>query len=93
MSELDTELYDLVDWDRFGTHLPTIDQSDIGKIKKQYQDVNIQKQQLYNVWINKCPDPSWDDVVTALEKMKNQNTLADKISKKTGEIVHYIIVV
>ena len=80
--ELDKCLRDLVNWQRFAVHLPQIDQTDIRIIEKNNRDdVVDQKLALYEAWLKVCPDASWDNVIHALESVK-ENTLASKIKGK-----------
>ena len=80
-SELDEELAELGNWQRFATHLPDLTRGDIEQIKQDNRDVQQQKLELYATWLRRCPNASWKNVVLALEKSK-ENTVADAIKKK-----------
>ena len=81
-SELDLELAELVNWQRFATHLPDLTAGDIEQIKlDNNNNVAQQKLGLYRKWLQTCTTASWEYVITALEKAK-ENVLADVIKKK-----------
>ena len=46
-SELDLELAELVNWQRFATHLPNLTRGDIEQIEQDNRDVQRQKLELY----------------------------------------------
>ena len=80
-SELDVELAELVNWQRFATHLSNVTRGDIEQIEQNKRDVQQQKLELYGTWLRRCPNPSWNDIVLALEKAR-ENTLAEAIKTK-----------
>ena len=79
--ELDLELAELVNWQRFATHLPNLTRGDIEQIKQDNRDVQRQKLELYGTWLRRCPNASWNDIVSALEISK-EITLANVIKIK-----------
>ena len=80
-SELDLKLAELVNWQIFATHLPDFTRGDIEQIEQDNHDVQRQKLELYGTWLRRCPNASWNDIVLALEKAR-ENTLADIIKRK-----------
>lgn len=53
----------------------------IEEIKLQYHgDLDMCKNKLYDIWLKQNTNPSWNEVVDALEKIE-ENYLADKIKK------------
>ena len=80
-SELDLELTELVNWQRFATHLPDLTRGDIEQIKQDNRDVQQQKLDLFGTWLRRCPNASWNDIVLALENSK-EITLANVIKMK-----------
>ena len=81
-SELDLELAELVNWQRFATHLPDLTAGDIEQIKlDNNSNVAQQKLGLYRKWLQTSTKASWEYVITALEKAK-ENILADVVKKK-----------
>ena len=85
-SELDLELAELVNWQRFATHLPDLTRGDIEKIEQDNRDVQRQKLELYGTWLRKCPNASWNDIVLALEKSK-EITLTNFIKMKLNVVI------
>ena len=83
-SELDLELAELVNWQRFATHLPDLTAGDIEQIKlDNNSSLAQQKLGLYRKWLQTCTKASWEYVITALEKAK-ENVLADVVKNKFG---------
>ena len=80
-SELDIELAELVNWQRFATHLPDLTRGDIEQIEQDNRDVQRQKLELFGTWLRRCPNASWNDIVLALEKAR-ENTLVDVLNMK-----------
>ena len=80
-SELDLELAELVNWQRFATHLPDLTRGDIEQIEQDKRDIQQQKLELYGTWLRRCPNASWNDIVIALEKSK-ETTRANVIKMK-----------
>ena len=85
-SELDLELAELVNWQRFATHLPDLTRGDIEQIEQDNHDVQRQKLRLYGTWLRRCPNASWNDIVLALENAR-ENTLADIIKIKFNVVI------
>ena len=81
-SELDLELAELVNWQRFATHLPDLTAGDIEQIKlDNNSSVAQQKLGLYRKWLQTSTKASWEYVITALEKA-TENVLADVVKTK-----------
>ena len=80
-SELDLELAELVNWQRFATHLPDLTRGDIEQIEQDNRNVQRQKLELYGTWLRRCPTASWNDIVLALKKTR-ENALAGIIKMK-----------
>ena len=71
-------------WQDFGAFLPEIEGCDIEKIEINHPgDIEGQKRALYNKWLQVYPNASWQDVITALEKAK-QNAIVDEIKQNLG---------
>ena len=85
-SELDLQLAELVNWQRFATHLPNLSRGDIEQIEHDNRDVQRQKLELYGTWLRRCPNASWNDIVLALEKSK-EITLANVIKIKFNVVI------
>ena len=72
----------------FGLFLPEIKLKDIEKIEEDKTGVDNRKMALWSKWSTIYPNGTWEDVVKALKKMK-QNTLAAEIEGKLSkEQVH-----
>ena len=79
---LDTQLHSLIQWERFGLHLPGITETDLQKIQSNNpMNVVRQKLALFGTWLRKYPSASWDDVTLALEKV-DEIYLAEQIKTK-----------
>ena len=82
VQELDQQLKDIVNWERFAIHLPKITQTDIEIIKRDNSNnTSGQKLALFDKWLRSYPNASWDAVVTALEVI-DENTLAESIQNQ-----------
>ena len=81
--DLDEQLNDLVEWERFGLYLPGMTSHGIEKITKQKDSDCLKKLALFKEWLKICPSPAWEDIIMALEKV-GENTLASKIKQKTN---------
>ena len=81
MNELHLELKGLVRWKKFATHLRMMEQSDLDKIKKDNHNSAEQRLAVFGTWLHKCTNASWEDVVSALEKI-NENILAEHLRMK-----------
>ena len=81
MAQLVEWLDSLVDWKIFGLYLPAITDDTISKIKVDEKNVSERKIELYSKWLKICPTATWSNVITALERMK-ENSLAKDIKQK-----------
>ena len=81
MNELHLELKGLVRWKKFATHLRMMEQSDIDKTTKDNCDSAEQRLAVFGTWLHKCTNASWEDVVSALEKI-DENILAEHLRMK-----------
>ena len=82
VQQLDQSLEGLIEWERFALYLPGIKEVNTAVIKKDKKDdVISQKLFLYEKWLKVYPSASWQDVVQALEKAK-ENALANTIESK-----------
>ena len=86
-SELDLELAEFVNWQRFAAHLPDLTRGDIEQIEQDDHDVQRQKLELYETWLRICrPNASWNDIVLSLENTR-ETTLADIIKIKFNVVI------
>lgn len=85
IQELDKTLDKLVDWERFALHLPGMTWEDIKEIKRNDRQNNCQKMALYNHWLDRHPNASWNDVNSALESAK-ENTIAEQIKERLSSL-------
>ena len=82
VQELAVNLKDLVRWKTFAIHLPAIEQTDIDTIESASRDDTVdQKLRLYDMWLRVYPEASWEDVIMALEKAK-ENKIAKSLREK-----------
>ena len=90
VNELDLELKGLVRWQKFATHLPKIEQSDIEEIEQDKQgSTEKQKLALFGTWLRRCVSASWVDVVIALQKIDENRFAADVKEKYNVAVPHY----
>ena len=83
VADLYTLLDYLVDWQGFALHLPGIILDQVRTIEEdKHGDIKGQKIILYQKWLEVCLDASWEDVIKALEKVR-QHTIAEKVRKAT----------
>ena len=75
--ELDEQLSELVDWERFGVHLG-MSKSEVDIIDRDKPDIANKKLTLFDKCLKANPSLSWEDVTEALEKIK-EITLANKV--------------
>ena len=78
----------LIDWQTFGLFLPEINQKDIEKIKKDTTGVDSRKMALWSKWSTVYPNGTWDDVIKALKRMKENMLAAEIEGKLSKEQVH-----
>ena len=78
------ELANVVDWFHLGIYLDVPD-SELMKIRCNYQDVDQRKTQALSVWL-KMKKGSWSDIVRALIGIR-MKTLAIHIATKYGEFM------
>ncbi len=79
VSELDQLLQHLVEWEGFALRLPTITDVDIALINRDNPNNTLkQRIALYTKWLQKCVNPSWEDVIKALESI-DRNDLAQRV--------------
>ena len=80
------ELLDtLVNWQKFGTFLPGIKSEHIQVIECENRRIDQQKAALFSKWLSVCPEASWQDVTSALEKTQ-EHYLATEIYKKLNTL-------
>ena len=76
------ELLDaLVNWEKFGTFLPGIKSEHIQVIERDIRGTDLQKVALFSKWFNVHPEPSWQDVLFALEKSQ-EHSLTSRVYQK-----------
>ena len=79
-SELTSLLSPLTKWQLFGSHLPGISKYNIEAIEIDHKFNDRQKQALYSKWLDVHPAATWDDVMSALRKAK-ENDLVFQIQQ------------
>ena len=87
VQQLAIELRDLVNWQDLAILLPKIGMEHIRTIETNYpQNNNRQKNELYNKWLEVCPNATWSDVIGGLRKVE-QTTLADNIEQRISTFI------
>ena len=79
--DLIQQLSSLVHWENFAINLKGIKHHEIEIIKKENSKVDEQKRALFNKWLSLCPDASWFDVISALDRAQ-EITLAEKVRRR-----------
>ena len=74
--DLDEQLKDLNDWERFGLNLPCMSMNDIERIRieRRHDSIPLKKLSLYEEWLKRCSRPTWENVIEALEKIGEKNS-------------------
>ena len=81
--QLDEALEDLVEWERFAVHLG-IDMTTVEVIKREKRSTALQKLALYSKWLKMRSNPSWQDVIDALNKV-DEHSLARNVERKYSQ--------
>ena len=69
-----------VQWDTLGTYLG-LSQGEIKEIEGNYQNIGRRRIEMFNKWLSKEENPSWEKMIAALEDM-SENKLAGQLRKK-----------
>lgn len=74
-------LASVYNWENLGVKLG-ITMQKLQEIKQQYHDdLEMCKNRLYDMWLRQTTEPSWREIVDALEQIE-ENNLADKIRRR-----------
>ena len=82
MSDMLTELHNVVGWFLLGIHLG-VPLSDLQKIRHQFSESVDQCKTEMLITYSKLKEPSWTGIVEALKK-SGEHALASKIARKYG---------
>ena len=69
-----------VEWDTLGTYL-RLSQGEIKEIEGNYQNIGRRRIEMFNKWLKKEENPSWEKMIAALEDMSEIN-IASQLRKK-----------
>ena len=69
-----------VEWDTLGTYLG-LSQGEIKEIEGNYQNIGRRRIEMFQKWLSKEENPSWEKVIAALEDM-SENNIASQLRKK-----------
>ena len=69
-----------VEWDTLGTYLG-LSQGEIKEIEGNYQNIGRRRIEMFQKWLSKEENPSWEKVIAALEDM-SENYIASQLRKK-----------
>ena len=69
-----------VEWDTLGTYLG-LSQGEIKEIEGNYQNIGRRRIEMFQKWLSKEVNPSWEKVIAALEDM-SENSIASQLRKK-----------
>ena len=81
--ELEELLYSLTKWQNFGIFLPNMTDDIIETIENDYKGTDRQKLALFSEWLRVYPKPSWEDVIDALKKLR-ENRLVIVVQEYLG---------
>ena len=85
-SKLMELLEPLVNWQKFGIHLPEMTSAMIEIIKIDNQSTDHQKMALFSEWLRVDSYATWDKVIVALSKA-NEHYLASKVQASLTTII------
>ena len=73
-------LASVYDWENLGVKMG-IPMQKLQEIRQQYHgNLEMCKNKLYDLWLRQTTEPSWRDIVSALEQIE-ENSLADRIRR------------
>ena len=87
--ELAELLCSLTKWQNFGMFLPNMTDDIIETIENDYKRTDRQKLALFSEWLKVYPNASWEDVIDALKKLRD-NRLVILVQKYLGVSQKYI---
>ena len=81
------ETADVTDWYMLGLYMK-LPSKDLSLIEKQFssQQPKRCKAELFNVWIKRTPNASWELIAASLEKL-GETVLAEKVRKLPGQSI------
>ena len=80
ISNLSSELRTVTDWYQLGINLG-LQTHELRGIKHDYQEKELQKHEMLDLWLRRKPDAAWEDVACALQQM-GENRVAETIFQK-----------
>ena len=80
LKNLSSELATVIEWLSLGLNLG-LQQHELAKIERDYQGNDRRRLQMLNLWLQRTPNATWEDVVDALQQM-GENTVAENIREK-----------
>ena len=82
VKNLSSELTTITNWYQLGLYLD-LQTHELDKIQQEHAHQGNDRQMLVmlTLWLRRTPNPTWDDVVTALEQLR-ENRVAESVRQK-----------
>ena len=80
LKNLSSELATVIDWFSLGLNLG-LQKHELTKIERDYQRNDRRRTEMLDLWLQRTPNTTWEDVVRALQQM-GENRVAEKIREK-----------
>ena len=80
LKNLSSELATVINWFLLGINLG-LPQHELTKIERDYQRNDRRRVEMLNLWLQRTPNGTWEDVVRALQQM-GENRVAENIREK-----------
>ena len=80
LKNLSSELATVINWFLLGINLG-LQKHELTKIERDYQGNDRRRVEMLNLWLQRTPNATWEDVVDALQQM-GENRVAENIREK-----------
>ena len=80
LQRLASELASVIDWFSLGLNLG-LQKHELTKIERDYQGNDRRRVEMLDLWLQRTPNATWEDVVRALQQM-GENVVAENIREK-----------
>ena len=80
LQRLSSELASVIDWFSLGLNLG-LQKHELTKIERDYQGNDRRRVEMLDLWLQRTPNATWEDVVRTLQQM-GENVVAENIREK-----------